>query len=286
MPRSRSAIISYSALVATSVLAAYFIFKTWQLKEELKGVNEKVRELEAPNVFKQPLALESIDSLLLEGKYTMAIQAYQEYADLVQDTQLSKALQLRIDIARRLMASARKKTGEKDTAATVRIPVADQGITLEEVRQFDSLNFALDKAYMQIDHLEQQLAENTKGAYLTFNTSKGKQAHYVGQVKNKMAHGLGVALLSTGSRYEGEWKNNLRHGQGTFYWPDGQYYDGQYKEDKRHGLGTYYWPNGQKFTGYWENDERNGEGTFYGEEGEVVAKGIWKDDELVKREKQ
>ena len=161
-----------------------------------------------------------------------------------------------------------------------------QDVTSEEIKQFDSLNFALDKAHMQVKYLENQLKENTSGAYLTFSTSKGKQAHYVGQVKNKMAQGHGVALLNTGSRYEGEWKSNLRHGQGTFYWPDGQYYEGQYKDDRRHGLGTYHWTNGQKFTGYWENDQRNGEGTFYGEEGEVVAKGIWKDDELVKVDKE
>lgn len=286
MPISKPAIISYSALVVTGLVAAYFTFKTWQLNQELEITREKVRALEAPNVFKQPRALGVIDSLFLAGNYSMAIKAYQQYADQVHDPQFSKALRYRITLARRLMESYRKQAAKEDTVSTTSVVETDLGITQAEVRQFDSLNFALDKAYMQISYLERQLKQNTQGAYLTFSTSKGKQAHYVGQVKNKKAHGRGVALLSTGSRYEGEWKNNLRHGQGNFYWPDGQSYEGQYKDDQRHGLGTYRWPNGQKFTGYWKNDQRNGEGTFYGEEGEVVAKGIWKDDELVKVDRQ
>ena len=286
MPISKPAIISYSALAVTVVFAAYFVFKTWQLHQALEVTQERVRELEAPNVFKQPQALAVIDSLFLAGNYTMALKAYQQYADHVQDPQFSKALQYRLTLARRLMESYKKQAEKKDTASTTKVVETNLGITWAEVRQFDSLNFALDKANMQISYLERQLKQNTQGAYLTFSTSKGKQAHYVGQVKNEMAHGRGVALLSTGSRYEGEWKNNLRHGQGNFYWPDGQSYEGRYKDDQRHGLGTYYWPNGQKFTGYWKNDQRNGEGTFYGEEGEVVAKGIWKNDELVKVDRQ
>lgn len=286
MPKSKITIISFSFLAITSLLTIYFIFRIQQLNGELQQVNQKVRALEDPSIFRQPLALESMDSLLLKGRYAEALNAYQMQAKQVSDTGFSRALQLRMQLTRQLIDQQSKQTEEKDTVSTFNITIATPQITQEEVRQFDSLNFALDKAHMQINYLERQLKENTGGAYLTFKTSKGKQVHYVGTVKNKKANGNGVALLSTGSRYEGEWKNNLRHGQGTFYWPDGQYYQGYYKDDKRHGLGTYHWPNGEKFTGQWKNDQRNGEGTFYGKEGEIVAKGIWKKDDLVKVDKQ
>ena len=65
------------------------------------------------------------------------------------------------------------------------------------------------------------------------------------------------------------------------YWPDGEYYEGSYLNDERSGIGTYTWPNGDKFIGEWARDMRNGEGIFYNKKGEVIAKGSWKNDELV-----
>lgn len=286
MPRTKATIISYSLLAVTTVLAIYFIFKIQQSNEQLMQAEEKIRTMENPNFFHQPLALEAIDSLLLTGQYAEAISAYQKQAEQVENAQFSRALQIRIKLARELMDKDKKIVDGKDTSSATIATIPQQDVTPEEIRQFDSLSFALDKAYMRIKYLESQLEENADYAYLTFKTSKGIQAHYVGQVKNDMARGQGVALLSTGSRYEGEWKNNLRHGQGTFYWPDGQYYKGHYKDDRRHGLGTYHWTNGEKFIGHWEDDQRNGEGTFYGEEGEIVAKGTWKDDELIQVDEQ
>ena len=284
MPKTKTKIITYSLLAITSALAFYFVFKTKQLNGKLKQVNEKMLAMESTNFFNQPLPLEATDSLLLNGRYAEALSGYQKYANQTDHIQFSRALRIRIELARQLIDKSRERAKEEDTSLNTDVNLNRPYATPEEVRQFDSLNFALDKANMRIRSLEVQLQEDTTYSYLTFKTSKGIQAHYVGQVKYEKARGNGVALLSTGSRYEGEWKNNLRHGQGAFYWPDGQYYVGTYKDDRRHGLGTYHWTNGEKFVGYWENDRRNGEGTFYGEEGEIVAKGTWKDDELVEVE--
>lgn len=283
MPASKTNIISYSLLAVTGLLAIYFIIKTQQLSAELNQVNEQIQSIEKTYAFNQPKNLESIDSLLLTGRYSEAIRAYQKQLNQAEEADFERALQIRINLAGQLLKSALRQIEEKDSSSTAQIVTAPL-ITQEDVRQFDSLNFVLDKANIRINYLERQLKENTSGAYLTFSTSKGRQAHYVGRVKDKMANGRGVALLSSGSRYEGEWKNNLRHGEGTFYWPDGEYYTGEYKSDKRHGLGTYHWPNGERFTGLWENDQRNGQGTFYGEKGEI--RGTWKDDELVKVQKK
>lgn len=284
MPVPKRIIISYSLLTVSSLLALFFIFKTRQLNMELKRLNDQIQAMEDDYSFNQPSTLETIDSLLLSGRYFEAISAYQKQLAQADEPDFARALQLRMDLARQLQRKSKNQEEKQDTSSMVSEINPDQLITLEELRQFDSLNFALDKANMRINYLERQLKENTTGSYLTFNTSKGIQVHYVGQVKSKKANGRGVALLSSGSRYEGEWQNNLRHGKGAFYWPDGQYYEGQYKDDKRHGLGTYHWPNGEKFTGLWEKDKRNGEGTFFGEKGKV--RGIWKNDELVEVDKQ
>ncbi|MGD1958927.1 MAG: MORN repeat-containing protein [Fulvivirga sp.] len=278
-------IISFSLLAVTTTLTLYFLFKTRQLNTELKSKEEQIKVMENENIFRQPLIVESIDSLLLLGKYERAIQAYKTQLDQSDDPEFTRALELRFALAHQLMKKNRAEVKTEDTLS-VSTPIVSTELEPVKLKQIDSLNFALDKAYIQVKYLERQLKENKNGAYLTFNTSKGKKAHYVGQVKNKMANGKGVALLSTGSRYEGEWKDNLRHGEGTFYWPDGQHYIGSYANDRRQGKGAYYWPNGEKFVGDWKNDHRNGQGIFYGSDGKVVASGIWKNDELVKVDKK
>ena len=136
-----------------------------------------------------------------------------------------------------------------------------------QIEQKDSLNFALEKANIQLRNLRSQLKERSFGEYLTFKSKKGNQMHYVGKVNNGMANGYGMALLDTGSRYEGEWKNNQRHGEGSFYWSDGDYYVGHYENAERNGFGTYYFHNGEKYVGDWKDDKRNGDGNFYGKDG-------------------
>lgn len=69
---------------------------------------------------------------------------------------------------------------------------------------------------MKIQNLQRQVKQQTTGDYLSFKSGKGNTVYYVGEIKNDMANGKGIALFGTGSRYEGEWKNNLRHGKGLF----------------------------------------------------------------------
>ena len=268
-------------MAVTTLATLYLIFKTNQLNTQLSNASQPTPTTEESYIY--PPELENADALLFSGEYDEAVRAYQKQLDQIDHRDLARAVQVHMELARQLRNQQSETPLEKDTLSRQVVVIKPTG-TEEEVRVTDSLNFALDKAYLQINYLKRQLKQDTRGAYLTFNTSKGKQAHYVGQVKDKMANGTGVALLNTGSRYTGEWKNNLRHGRGTFHWPDGEYYEGLYKDDKRHGLGTYHWPNGEKFIGQWENDQRNGEGTFYGEKG--IIKGMWKDDELEKVYKQ
>jgi len=272
--------------MAMLIVSAYLLYKTNQLREYLDDKNAEIESVQ-----KQLLtgrALLSIDSLLVKGDYAAALQGYRAQLDAVIGEPLETEIQYRISLAQKLMQLQRRPDERNtdsiayDTDSLMAANISSAG----EVREIDSLRFALEKMDVQLRYLREQLREKSAGTYLTFSTSRGNTMHYVGEVHDDMANGRGIGILTTGSRYVGEWKDNKRHGQGIFYWPDGEYYQGEYRDDKRAGQGTYFWPSGEKFIGEWEEDERNGQGTFYNEDGEVMAKGIWKDDELVEVEKE
>lgn len=226
--------------------------------------------------------LMQIDSLLLQNQYVEALHAYENQRNDVGEFE-DTSVPLRIAVANKFVSMNEGLVSKRESNAkelNEEVIETDEILTSETVRKSDSLSFALEKAKVQLARFKRQLQKSTSGKYLSFDSSKGSQIHFVGDVKEGKANGHGLALLSTGSRYEGDWKNNLRHGEGTFFWPDGQFYTGAYKNDKRNGEGTYHWPNGEKFVGLWKNDQRTGEGTFYSKEGKVIS-GIWKEDKLV-----
>lgn len=146
---------------------------------------------------------------------------------------------------------------------------------------YDSLTLMLRQAERQILELRARVKQTTGPNYLKFQSGEGNETYYVGEISNGKANGKGVALLSTGSRYEGGWKNNQKHGDGEFNWSDGARYVGEYVNDKRFGQGTYYFPDGGVYVGTWRNGLRDGEGVFTNAKGKVVARGMWRKDELV-----
>ncbi|EAR15608.1 MULTISPECIES: MORN repeat-containing protein [Robiginitalea] len=275
--------IIYGMLAAVILLLTAGLILTVSQGEKIADMKERLAQQDSALSLVNRLS--RIDSLAGQGDYRGAAEAYDRELQTMGTDSLGVAL--RRDLARQLDRLSRiHMAGEqvRDSLAGL-AGVADSISQLgRELRNSDSLSFALEKARVQIAGLRQQLQRKSLGEYLTFTSSKGNPLHYVGQVANGQANGYGVAILDTGSRYEGEWQDNLRHGRGAFYWQDGEYYVGEFKNDRRSGQGTYYWPNGEKFTGTWENDRRNGPGTFYNAEGEVVASGTWKDDKLVEEE--
>ena len=100
------------------------------------------------------------------------------------------------------------------------------------------LSFVLEKTKTQLGRIKKQLTNKSYGEYLMFSNPKNHQLHYVGQVRNNKANGLGITIFDTGSRYEGYWSDILRQGEGAFYWSDDQYY-----KDLRNGIGAYVWHN-------------------------------------------
>ncbi|WKK87306.1 hypothetical protein QYS48_11295 [Marivirga arenosa] len=275
--------LTLAAIIAAGI-AVFFYMNNISLEMKLAESNERINKTDSLSIY---FTIGEIDSLLFNERYEEALQAYKAFTLTPDKQDLSPFISARIKLAKHIL-SLRKELkakdsfniGNNDTIITERL--ADP----EEIRQYDSLQFALTKIMLQNENLKKQLKQKESGEYLVFELNKGNKVYYVGAVKNDQANGKGVAIFDSGSRYEGEWENNQRHGEGSFYWPDGEYYIGEFKNDKRSGKGTYYWPNGEKFTGEWAENKRNGKGIFYSKEGEIVAQGIWKDDDLIDVQKK
>ncbi|WP_324027318.1 hypothetical protein QSV08_05550 [Maribacter sp. BPC-D8] len=265
----------YGLLAIISVLAIYFGIKSSTLENEIGNSSKAKEELNVLVTGNKELV--AIDSVLMKGDYNKAIESYN--TTLENHEELNSVIPLRIALAQKLMQNDIKSNSEKVNEEISIDSIAIAPVNQSEIRSIDSLNFALEKARVQLSNMRKQLNNKSFGEYLSFSSKKGTALHYVGQVKNNKANGAGIAVLETGSRYEGEWKDNLREGNGTFYWPDGEYYIGSYKDDMRNGEGTYFWPNGEKYKGQWKNDKRNGKGIFHKKEGSVIS-GIWENDKL------
>ncbi|MDF4222275.1 hypothetical protein PXC01_11800 [Maribacter sp. M208] len=270
----------YGLLAILTVLVIYFGIKSNSLENEIGEGSKAKDELDVLVTGNKELV--AIDSVLMKGDYNKAIESYNN--TLQNHEELNTVIPLRIALAQKLMENSSVNVAEKETEKTAVDSSAIASVTKSEIRSIDSLSFALEKARVQISNMRQQLNNKSFGEYLSFTSKKGTALHYVGQVKNNKANGIGIAVLETGSRYEGEWKDNLREGNGTFYWADGQYYIGSYKNDMRNGEGTYFWPNGEKYKGQWKDDKRNGKGIFHKKEGSVIS-GIWENDKLKEADK-
>ncbi|MEM9857851.1 MAG: hypothetical protein AAF843_10860 [Bacteroidota bacterium] len=276
-------IVVLGSMIVSTLLLIYYFISAQNLQQDLLDSQKTVALLSDNSLMYQRLA--SVDSLLLTGSYDKALQSYSSY--LQEDSVFNDVISLRVELAQQLITQQKviEQKKIKDNSPAPDSLIISRTATPFEVRKYDSISFALEKALLKLNKVNTQLKQRSFGEYLEFKSSKGNTIYYVGQVKGGKANGRGMGLFKTGSRYEGHWKNNERSGEGTFYWPDGQYYIGSYVRDRREGKGTYYWPNGDRFEGDWENDQRNGRGTFYNEDGKVVARGLWVNDELIKEEK-
>ncbi|MEL7160910.1 MAG: hypothetical protein AAFN92_09130 [Bacteroidota bacterium] len=282
-------------LAGVGAFAAYQYWTAADLADQLASVRATSLTEQARNA--DYAALLAADSLLHRGDYAAATEAYGELAARDSSSFAPTTLTARLEHLRtiRTMRYALDTFRNRVPAEDLRAAPLLGPVVLEPVRplpleqsrpeDYDSLTFALRKAKMQIRNLEGQL-QRSGSDYLTFSSGKGNDVHYVGSVRRGQANGRGVALFSTGSRYLGEWKNNQKHGTGQFYWKDGAHYEGEYRNDERHGEGTYHFPNGEVYVGLWENDLRHGEGIFYDKKGKVLARGLWREDELVAQQQQ
>lgn len=294
MFRSKRTLLLLLAVAALIGLFAYGTYRLQAAETELEEARQSGLAVESRLAALNHL--HEIDSTLYTGAYGDALAAYK--AAEANDSLLagSGLLAPRVAHAEQLISfrimldTLRSRRPQLVLNAPAPLPerslepVVAADLSKTQPARFDSLTFALKRAETQIRNLQQRLTRSSGPNYLTFKSSEGNEIYYVGEIKGGKAHGNGVALLSTGSRYLGEWRNNARHGDGEFHWTDGAWYEGEYQDDQRSGQGTYHFPQGDVFIGEWEDDVRNGDGVFYDKQGNEVAKGVWKNDELVREQ--
>ncbi len=286
----------YQLIIACSAIALLYLYlQHHSTQKEAARLAEEKASIQRETDMLRNLIL--LDTLLMEDQYNEAHSEIQRLRSSNSDSIFAAWMAIREKVISHLQANWTNEEQRPSLPDISFKPIStrpdelsDSSINVDSLtalqNKLDSMAFALQKAELFADKLQVQVDENTSGNYLSFKSSKGNSVYYVGDVKGGKANGTGVGLLSTGSRYEGQWKNNQKHGKGVFQWQDGALYNGDYKNDLRHGTGTYYWPDGQRFVGKWEKDVRSGQGTFYDADGKMVATGLWRDDELVKRKKE
>jgi hypothetical protein len=89
---------------------------------------------------------------------------------------------------------------------------------------------------------------------------------YMGQIRNKKKHGVGVTIYREGRIYEGTYADNEKSGLGCEIYENGNLYIGQYHQNKKHGRGTFFWFSlcDNSATKQAHNNVEQYEGTWWG----------------------
>lgn len=280
MKKAKYILVLLIISIITSIMSFYFAVKMKSAEDKLKSINETKSTLNTNFVIEDT---KKIDSLLLKRDYNIALK-YIDSILFIKDINLDKDLRFRRIITSDFILAKNELENLQKIKVKKKLSQNDT-ITLNQNNQDNSeIYLELESAKLEIEILKTKIESLKADGYLSFQTSKGVELHYVGNLVNEKANGYGIAILESGSRYEGEWQNNKRHGKGKFIWDDGDYYQGDYFNDMREGTGTYYWQNGEKYVGDWKGDMRNGRGEFYSRRGKIKASGIWENDKLVKKD--
>lgn len=217
--------IIFSLLLLISMASTIFMFvRVRDLKAQLNATLQDKKKAQAP-VSRHPLLDHYlvIDSLLAKEKYNEARLAYEKLLDrFPKDKALVRSIKLRIrdlvkfdKMQQKLRSYERENTFEELSSKMQQVDSLSQKLTTFEQmhhNRLDSVNFALKKANILTESLKNQLNSKLSSTYLSFTNQEGVKIHYVGNVKDKKAHGQGFGLYSNGNRYKGTWKNNKPHG--------------------------------------------------------------------------
>lgn len=114
--------------------------------------------------------------------------------------------------------------------------------------------------------------------------AKSKYVAYEGEVKEGLAHGMGILYRKDGSMvYEGQFENSEFHGTGTSYFPSEQVqYVGQFEHNVYCGEGKLYRENGTiEYVGDFLDGKKEGEGTLYDTGSNPIYTGNFTKDQLV-----
>jgi hypothetical protein len=104
----------------------------------------------------------------------------------------------------------------------------------------------------------------------------------IGQcIEGDCINGTGIMVFNSGNKYKGEFVDGKRQGEGTFVWVSGAKYRGQWLNDQMHGEGTYVYPDRRVYRGAFVDGKKNGKGELTTEDGKVLERGKWVNDEFV-----
>jgi len=148
--------LTLAAIIAAGI-AVFFYMNNISLEMKLAESNERINKTDSLSIY---FTIGEIDSLLFNERYEEALQAYQRFTLTPDKRDLSPFISARIKLAKHIL-SLRKELkakdsfniGNNDTIITERL--ADP----EEIRQYDSLQFALTKITLQNENLKKQLKQ-------------------------------------------------------------------------------------------------------------------------------
>lgn len=110
-----------------------------------------------------------------------------------------------------------------------------------------------------------QLSGQTVARITVLKDAWGESITYVGEVKNKVPNGLGLAIYNNNNviRYAGYFENGVYSGKGAMVFKDGSFLSGDWKNGKLNGKGANLNSTGDFYTGDFVNGQREGSGTFF-----------------------
>jgi hypothetical protein len=132
----------------------------------------------------------------------------------------------------------------------------------------------------------------------------GLEITYIGEVKNKIPNGLGIAIYNssqdvlryagnfengfysgkgvmifkTGYFLSGDWKNGKLNGKGANLNSTGDLYVGDFVNGKKEGKGTLIYKNNNFLSGSFKNDLIDGRTFYLSNEGKIISDNVYKED--------
>ena len=103
--------------------------------------------------------------------------------------------------------------------------------------------------------------KNGQGIFTDTNGKKLNGTFKDGTFVDPAGSGIETIDYESGAQYIGQLKDKLYHGLGTYIFPDGKtMYTGQWKNDKKNGQGLHIFQDGSSYEGTWKNGMMDGKG--------------------------
>lgn len=277
----------YILITGLLLSIAFNIYQHIEYKNLVKNVEFLKREIDTFSA-RNEMLINAISRALSEEDALIEYQGDATYS-IMPDSLLQKMLLLHQNIRKNsdsILVMNEMFRRFRNMIGTAEKMQSQTQLSVEELREKYLLQSAeLELVKKELDLTKRQANQlMNRVVEINLNLKENLQLRYIGEVENKRPEGLGVGFYSTGGYYIGQWKEGMRHGLGEYVWKNGDRYKGEFVNDKRHGEGEYIYSNGYRYRGGWRDDLRDGYGELLDDENKIVAKGIWKNDKLTKKQ--